>query len=200
MSSSREPLRTCTGCRQKRFKKDLVRIVADPEGRIIADLRGKLPARGVYVCPDRRCAEKLDQGRLTSALKRETIQVHNGFELSALVAGALRERARSLIGMAQKGGKIVSGTNLVEAEMRRSPDSGWLALVAEDASARIVNKLSARIKARGVPIQRFDTREYLGEAIGKSPRSVLLVKDVGLARAVEEAINRYRAVCLREVG
>jgi len=200
VSSSREPLRTCAGCRKKLPKRELVRIVSDPEGRIIADLKGKLPARGAYVCPVHRCIGKLDKGRLISALKRDDIEVNNGFELSTVVAEALRERARSLIGMAQKGGKVVSGTNLVEAEMRRSPNPHWLALVAEDASETIANKLSARITAGGVPMRRFITREDLGGIIGKSPRSVVLVKDGGLAKAVEEAINRYMAVCLREVS
>ncbi len=200
MSSRTEPLRTCTGCKQKRFKRELLRIVADPEGRVIADLKGKLPARGAYVCPDRRCIEKLDKGQLIHVLKRDSLLDNGGFELSTVVAAALRERVRSLIGMAQKGGKVVSGTNLVEAAMRRSPNCRWLALIAEDASEAIVTKLSARITAGGVPLRRFITREDLGMAIGKSPRSVLLVKDAGLARAVEEAINRYKAVCVREVS
>jgi hypothetical protein len=200
MSSRTESLRTCTGCKQKRFKKELVRIVTDPEGRIIADLKGKLPTRGAYVCPDRRCIEKLDKRQLIHALKRDSLSCNGGLELSTVVAAAFRERVRSLLGMAQKGGKVVSGTNLVEAEMRRSPDCHWLALIAEDASEAIVTKLSARITAGGVPQHRFITREDLGRVMGKSPRSVLLVKDAGLARAVEEAIHRYKAVYVREVS
>ncbi len=64
------PLRTCIICKQKRQKRDLIRIVRTPEGGIELDSRGKLSGRGAYCCPNRTCWEAaLEPGRLGKVLK-----------------------------------------------------------------------------------------------------------------------------------
>ena len=69
----REPERTCVGCRAKRPKSELTRIVRRPDGTVTADPTGKMEGRGAYVCPDPRCLEKaiqrkaLDRGLKTAA-------------------------------------------------------------------------------------------------------------------------------------
>ena len=45
------PVRTCTGCRQAKNKKDLIRVVRDKEGNVSVDATGKLNGRGAYICP-----------------------------------------------------------------------------------------------------------------------------------------------------
>ena len=49
------PLRTCIGCLQPKDKRELLRIVRSPEGRIFADATGKAAGRGAYVCKDTEC-------------------------------------------------------------------------------------------------------------------------------------------------
>ena len=49
------PVRTCTGCRQAKNKKGLIRVVRDKEGN---DATGKLNGRGAYICPDKECLKK----------------------------------------------------------------------------------------------------------------------------------------------
>ena len=44
------PVRTCTGCRQAKNKKDLIRVVRDKEGNVSVDATGKLNGRGAYIC------------------------------------------------------------------------------------------------------------------------------------------------------
>ena len=44
------PLRQCVGCREMKAKKELVRVVRNPEGDISLDFRGKAPGRGAYLC------------------------------------------------------------------------------------------------------------------------------------------------------
>jgi len=51
----RQPQRTCIACRRIADKRDLVRVVATPEGRILVDPRGKAPGRGAYLCRKRAC-------------------------------------------------------------------------------------------------------------------------------------------------
>jgi len=64
------PFRTCIACRQKRPKRELLRVVRTPEGSITIDPQGKLSGRGAYLCPSRECWEvALDPGKLGRALK-----------------------------------------------------------------------------------------------------------------------------------
>lgn len=51
------PQRTCVGCRQVQGKREMVRVVRTPEGRVEVDATGKRPGRGVYVHRTRECWE-----------------------------------------------------------------------------------------------------------------------------------------------
>jgi ribosomal protein L7Ae-like RNA K-turn-binding protein len=111
-----------------------------------------------------------------------------------MVQDALRKRILSLIGLARKGGMITTGTNLVEGDLRRGTGDGWVALVARDASEDIADRIRERLRSSGTSTWTLFTKADLGDAVGKSPRSVLLIKDQGLGEAVMETINRYLAV------
>lgn len=52
------PLRQCTGCREMKPKKELIRVVRSPEGAVDLDFRGKAAGRGAYVCNDMNCLKK----------------------------------------------------------------------------------------------------------------------------------------------
>ena len=52
------PMRQCLGCREKKPKKELIRVVRSPEGEISLDFRGKANGRGAYLCPDPECLKK----------------------------------------------------------------------------------------------------------------------------------------------
>ncbi|MBE6790704.1 MAG: YlxR family protein [Ruminococcaceae bacterium] len=62
-----QPMRKCTGCNEMKEKRELVRIVRDPEGNISVDLTGKKSGRGAYICRDKKClnaakrAKRLDR-------------------------------------------------------------------------------------------------------------------------------------------
>lgn len=69
MKQKRIPERTCVGCRNVKGKRELVRVVRDPDGVIDLDVTGKKPGRGAYVCPSLSCLEAaLKGGRLANAL------------------------------------------------------------------------------------------------------------------------------------
>ncbi len=52
------PQRTCIGCKEKKYKKELIRIVKDKEGNITLDRTGKANGRGAYICDNIQCLEK----------------------------------------------------------------------------------------------------------------------------------------------
>lgn len=58
MKVKKIPLRMCTGCMEMKPKKELIRVVKNPEGEVSVDLTGKKSGRGAYVCKDSTCLEK----------------------------------------------------------------------------------------------------------------------------------------------
>jgi len=64
------PQRTCVGCGQVQGKREMVRVVRTPEGRVEVDLTGKRNGRGAYLHKARSCWDAaIAGGRLTHALK-----------------------------------------------------------------------------------------------------------------------------------
>ncbi len=61
-------MRMCMGCREKKPKKELLRVVKSPEGIVSADATGKAAGRGAYICPDAECLKRAMKSR---ALERE---------------------------------------------------------------------------------------------------------------------------------
>src|ERR671937_1215705 len=68
------PQRTCIGCREVESKREMLRIVRTPEGRVIADPTGKKSGRGAYLHKERECWDATlgNRGRLEHALKLES--------------------------------------------------------------------------------------------------------------------------------
>ncbi|HQE24438.1 MAG TPA: YlxR family protein [Candidatus Atribacteria bacterium] len=64
------PIRTCVGCRERKEKKTLIRLVKKEE-EIEIDPTGKKAGRGVYLCPRQECINKLNLKNLSQALRVE---------------------------------------------------------------------------------------------------------------------------------
>ena len=52
------PQRQCMGCRERRAKKEMIRVVRTPEGNVSLDFGGKMNGRGAYLCPNPECLKK----------------------------------------------------------------------------------------------------------------------------------------------
>ncbi len=52
------PMRQCTGCREMKNKKEMIRVLKTAEGEILLDATGKKNGRGAYLCFSRDCLEK----------------------------------------------------------------------------------------------------------------------------------------------
>ena len=57
------PIRQCVGCRERRPKREMVRVVRSPEGEVSLDLRGKANGRGAYICRNPECLKKALRSR-----------------------------------------------------------------------------------------------------------------------------------------
>ena len=52
------PQRQCMGCRERKAKREMIRVVRGTDGTVSLDFSGKVPGRGAYICPDPECLKK----------------------------------------------------------------------------------------------------------------------------------------------
>ena len=57
------PQRQCMGCRERKAKKELIRVVRGTDGVVSLDFSGKLNGRGAYICPDATCLAKAQKAK-----------------------------------------------------------------------------------------------------------------------------------------
>ena len=75
------PERSCVACGKKLAKRELIRVVRTPKGRVDVDLSGKAAGRGAYLCRSLACWQRgLEKGGLERGLKL-TIPVQDRAEL-----------------------------------------------------------------------------------------------------------------------
>ena len=46
------PQRQCMGCRERKAKREMIRVVRGTDGTVSLDFGGKMNGRGAYICPD----------------------------------------------------------------------------------------------------------------------------------------------------
>lgn len=51
------PVRMCAGCRKRRPKEELIRLVLNDKGELVVDREKVFPGRGVYLCSSLGCLE-----------------------------------------------------------------------------------------------------------------------------------------------
>ena len=52
------PQRQCMGCRERKAKRELIRVVRCTDGEVRLDFGGKMNGRGAYGCPHLNCLKK----------------------------------------------------------------------------------------------------------------------------------------------
>ena len=52
------PQRQCMGCRERKPKREMIRVVRGTDGNVSLDFGGKMNGRGAYICPDMECLKK----------------------------------------------------------------------------------------------------------------------------------------------
>ena len=57
------PQRQCMGCRERRAKRELIRVVRGTDGTVSLDFGGKLNGRGAYICPNAECLKKAQKSK-----------------------------------------------------------------------------------------------------------------------------------------
>jgi len=129
--------RTCVVTRAKGGPEQMIRFVLGPDSRVVADLRHKLPGRGVWVTAQ---ADKVAE-----AVKRKVFA--RGFKAEVLVSAALPVEIDELLvrdclqalSLANKAGQVVTGFAKVETVIGKNAVAALVE--ANDAGADGSRKL-----------------------------------------------------------
>ena len=98
-----------------------------------------------------------------------------------------KDKVLSLLGIAQKAGKVVSGEFSVEKAVKEG--KACLVLVAGDASDNTKKMFRNMCSYYKVPLYVHSAKETLGHCIGKQFRASLAVTDVGFANALNKQLS-----------
>ncbi len=96
-------------------------------------------------------------------------------------------RIFSMIGMAMKAGKVVSGEFATEKAVKTG--KAWMVIVSEAASENTKKMFRNMCTFYEVPMYVYGTKEDLGHSMGKEFRASLAVTDEGFAKSIEKRLN-----------
>lgn len=94
----------------------------------------------------------------------------------------VKTKVFSLLGLATRAGRIVSGEFATEKAVKSFKAA--LVLVAEDASDNTKKLFTDKCSFYETPCYMFGTKQELGHAMGKEMRASLAVTDEGFADAI----------------
>jgi predicted RNA-binding protein YlxR (DUF448 family) len=167
-------MRMCAVSREVRPIDELIRFVVAPSGEVMADLKRKLPGRGLWVSASRRAvAEAVRRHQFSKGFKRD---VRAAATLAADTEALLARSAVDALAMAAKAGQVISGFSKVEDALsgRRSPVQALIH--ASDGAADGIRKLDAlalqnegnRGESLPIPIVTALTSTELDLALGRA--------------------------------
>lgn len=140
------PERTCIVTREAKPIAAMIRFVIAPDGEVVADLRRRLPGRGVWVTARSDLVAAAEKKHLFQRGFGEPVKVAPG--LVGRVAGQLTAAAESALSLARKAGSAIAGFGKIEAAFA---GEAVVALIhAREAAPDGVGKLAAAAKRAGI--------------------------------------------------
>ena len=168
-------MRMCAVSRDVRPIDELIRFVVAPSGEVVADLKRKLPGRGLWVSASRgTVAEAVRRHQFSKGFKRD---VRAAATLAADTEALLERFVIDALAMAAKAGQVLSGFTKVADALERHGQGVVRALIhATDGAADGIRKLDAVAgqngrdegQSAGVSIVNVLTSEQLDLALGRS--------------------------------
>ena len=99
------------------------------------------------------------------------------------------DKVLSLIGLATKAGRVVSGEFATEKEVKCG--KAFLVMLALDASENTKKKFRNMCEFYEVPIYFYGDKDLLGHAMGKEFRASLAILDKGFADGIRKQLKKY---------
>jgi predicted RNA-binding protein YlxR (DUF448 family) len=165
-------VRMCAVTRQVRPIDELIRFVVAPSGEVVADLKRRLPGRGLWVSASRQTvAEAARRSHFGKGFKRD---VRVAPSLAADTETLLVRSVADALAMAAKAGQVVCGFSKVEGALAQRQAQALIH--AADGAADGIRKLDAVARQnagnddefREIPVVTALTSEQLDLALGRS--------------------------------
>ena len=161
------PERRCVASGETHPKSELLRFVVGPDERLVFDLDGRLPGRGLWLLPRRTMLDRAARRKLFQRAAKGPVVVPD--DLAERVGAQLRQRCIDTLGLANRAGQAVAGFEKVRACLRAG-DAAVL-LAASDGGADGRRKLAnlARAVSPAAEVLSVLSAEEMGAALGRSP-------------------------------
>jgi len=150
--------RTCAVTREVKPVDELIRFVVGPDGSIVADVKRKLPGRGLWVTGTRAAVEQAVNRRVFARGFKRDVRVPA--DLPEQMDRLLERSALDALAIAGKAGVVVTGFAKVEAALERGEAVALIhaADAAEDGRRRL-----RKLEAEGRSLRIID--EFSGERL-----------------------------------
>jgi predicted RNA-binding protein YlxR (DUF448 family) len=179
--------RMCAVSREVRPIDQLIRFVVAPTGEVVADLKRKLPGRGLWVTASREAvAEAVRRHHFSRGFKRD---VRVSPDLATETEALLVRGVTDALAVAAKAGQVVAGFSKVEAVLKERGSRNTVAALihAADGASDGIRKLDALRGQRGQdPAQETLS---LGESVRIPVITVLTSLELDLALTRSNVIH-----------
>jgi hypothetical protein len=172
--------RTCIVTRAKAGPGEMIRFVLGPEAEVVADLRRKLPGRGVWVAARADAVAAAVQRKAFARAFKAEVKVSGS--LSADIEALLTEGCLQALSLAKKSGQVVTGFFKAEAAIKSGSVVGLVH--ASDGSADGGRKLSQALRRRCGGQERAEIRLFT---------SLQLSLALGLTNVIHAALTEGTA-------
>jgi uncharacterized protein len=156
-----ETVRRCIVTGEVRPKAELIRFVVGPEGKVVPDIAGRLPGRGLWLTARRDIIETAVAKRLFARAARAQDGVDEG--LANLVEQLLAQRCCAGLGLARRAGQAVAGF----VKVRTLVAAGGAAVLVEAADGGGDSRAKLATLAPHLPIVDRLTCAELSAAFGR---------------------------------
>ncbi len=102
------------------------------------------------------------------------------------------DRIFSMIGMAQKAGKVVSGEFATEKAVKTG--KAFLVIVSDVASDNTKKMFRNMCTFYEVPMYTYGTKEDLGHSMGKEFRASLAITEEGFAKSIRKRLEEAERI------
>ncbi len=190
--------RRCVGTGETCPKSEMVRFVKGPDNRLVPDIAGKLPGRGVWVRANRSALEKAIQtGGFKRGLKTN-LQVDP--DLAVLTETLLRRKVLSLLPMALRAGQAYIGFDQVKSAAQKEY-LAWRVEALDGAEGgrgkiRVLTRaVSKELGHRPTPVIGCFSSSELGKAFGREDLVHAAIKSGPMQKSFDQVARRLEGFC-----
>lgn len=164
-----------------------MRFVLSPDKKLVLDYNNKLPGRGCYLCPDRRCIEEgLKKGAISRAFNGE-VETRSIEALIAAVSERIAQQFNAFFSLALRGRYIVQGSDAVERRLKKD----GICLILLDSTMSESSMISWQGRAQNRSLHLRTIPDEIGFSERAQNRKVFGITDEGLGSQLIRELDRF---------